>query len=49
MRILSPCGGHDLDDAPSAIFFDMLLAMSIEGFFADPAYGGNKDMWVTKK
>src|ERR1700684_2287946 len=37
-------GGHDLDGVPSAIFFDMLLAMSIEGFFADPAYGGNKDM-----
>jgi gluconate 2-dehydrogenase gamma chain len=36
--------GHDLDGVPSAIFFDMLLAMSIEGFFADPAYGGNKDM-----
>ena len=37
-------GAHELDGVPSAIFFDMLLAMSIEGFFADPAYGGNKDM-----
>jgi gluconate 2-dehydrogenase gamma chain len=37
-------GGHELDGVPSAIFFGMLLAMSIEGFFADPAYGGNKDM-----
>ena len=36
--------GHDLDGVPSVIFFDMLLAMSIEGFFADPVYGGNKDM-----
>ncbi len=37
-------GAYELDGVPSAIFFDMLLKMSIEGFFADPAYGGNKDM-----
>jgi len=37
-------GAHELDGVPSDIFFDMLLKMSIEGFFADPAYGGNKDM-----
>jgi gluconate 2-dehydrogenase gamma chain len=34
----------DLDGVPSAQFFDMLLRMTVEGFFADPAYGGNKDM-----
>jgi gluconate 2-dehydrogenase gamma chain len=37
-------GAHDLDGVPSGIFFDILLQMSVEGFFADPAYGGNKDM-----
>src|SRR3546814_1096962 len=26
------------------IFFETLLANTIEGFFADPAYGGNRDM-----
>ena len=35
---------HDLDGVPSAVFFDMLLKMSIEGFFSDPVYGGNRDM-----
>jgi gluconate 2-dehydrogenase gamma chain len=37
-------GAHDLDGVPSAEFFDMLLKMSIEGFFSDPVYGGNRDM-----
>ena len=37
-------GAHDLDGVPSAVFFDTLLKMSIEGFFSDPVYGGNKDM-----
>jgi gluconate 2-dehydrogenase gamma chain len=37
-------GAHQLDGVPSEIFFDALVKMSIEGFFADPAYGGNKDM-----
>src|SRR4051812_44280115 len=35
---------HDLDGVPSAVFFDMLLRMTIEGFFSDPVYGGNRDM-----
>jgi gluconate 2-dehydrogenase gamma chain len=35
---------HDLDGVPSAVFFDMLLKMTIEGFFSDPVYGGNRDM-----
>jgi gluconate 2-dehydrogenase gamma chain len=26
------------------VFFDALLQMSIEGFFSDPVYGGNRDM-----
>ncbi len=37
-------GAYDLDGVPSAVFFDTLLKMSIEGFFSDPVYGGNKDM-----
>jgi gluconate 2-dehydrogenase gamma chain len=37
-------GAHDLDGVPSAVFFTMLLQMSVEGFFSDPVYGGNRDM-----
>jgi gluconate 2-dehydrogenase gamma chain len=37
-------GGPDLDGVPSEVFFDLLLKMTIEGFFSDPAYGGNRDM-----
>jgi gluconate 2-dehydrogenase gamma chain len=37
-------GEHDLDGVPSAEFFDALLKLSIEGFFSDPVYGGNRDM-----
>jgi gluconate 2-dehydrogenase gamma chain len=37
--------GHaDLNGVPSNAFFDMLLQMTIEGFFSDPVYGGNRDM-----
>lgn len=31
-------------DLPAPIFFETLLAKTVEGFFADPAYGGNRDM-----
>jgi gluconate 2-dehydrogenase gamma chain len=34
----------DLDGIPSRMFFDQLLQLTVEGFFADPIYGGNKDM-----
>src|SRR5262249_55781776 len=37
-------GSLDLDGVPSAVFFDMLLKMTVEGFFSDPVYGGNRDM-----
>ncbi len=37
-------GGTDLDRVPSAVFFGLLLQMTVEGFFADPVYGGNRDM-----
>jgi len=41
-------GGKDLDGVPSAVFFQMLLQMTVEGFFSDPVYGGNKDMMAWK-
>jgi gluconate 2-dehydrogenase gamma chain len=37
-------GAHDLDGVPSAEFFDMFRKMTVEGFFSDPVYGGNRDM-----
>jgi gluconate 2-dehydrogenase gamma chain len=37
-------GVHDLDGIPSSVFFDLLLQMTVEGFFSDPVYGGNRDM-----
>jgi len=37
-------GGADLDGVPSAVFFEMLLKMTVEGFFSDPVYGGNRNM-----
>jgi gluconate 2-dehydrogenase gamma chain len=36
-------GGEDLDGVPSAVFFDMLLTMTVEGFFSNPRCGGNRD------
>jgi gluconate 2-dehydrogenase gamma chain len=35
---------RDLGGVASTVFFESLLEMTIEGFFSDPAYGGNKDM-----
>jgi gluconate 2-dehydrogenase gamma chain len=29
---------------PSAVFFETLLANTVEGYFADPVYGGNRNM-----
>ena len=37
-------GGIDLDGVDSAVFFDQLLGMTVQGFFADPMYGGNRNM-----
>jgi gluconate 2-dehydrogenase gamma chain len=37
-------GGKDLGGVPSNVFFQSLLEMTIEGFFSDPVYGGNKNM-----
>jgi gluconate 2-dehydrogenase gamma chain len=33
----------DLDGVPSNTFFDFLLQHTVEGFFSDPIYGGNKN------
>jgi gluconate 2-dehydrogenase gamma chain len=37
-------GTATLDSIPSPVFFETLLANTIEGYFADPIYGGNRDM-----
>jgi len=36
-------GKIELEQLRSQFFFNMLLANTIEGFFADPVYGGNRD------
>jgi gluconate 2-dehydrogenase gamma chain len=36
-------GGADLDGVPSAVFFAMLLTMTVEGFFSHPHYGRFRD------
>jgi gluconate 2-dehydrogenase gamma chain len=37
-------GAIALPSIPAPVFFETLLANTIEGFFSDPAYGGNRDM-----
>jgi gluconate 2-dehydrogenase gamma chain len=38
-------GKPDLGNAPEAkAFFTLLLQNTIEGYFSDPIYGGNRDM-----
>lgn len=37
-------GSIDLNGVPSEIFFSQLWGMTVEGFFSDPVYGGNKGM-----
>jgi gluconate 2-dehydrogenase gamma chain len=39
---------HDLGGVPSNVFFESLLGMTVEGYFSDPVYGGNKDMAAWK-
>jgi gluconate 2-dehydrogenase gamma chain len=41
-------GKADLGGVPSNVFFESLLEVTIEGFFSDPAYGGNRDMAAWK-
>ncbi len=35
---------QELGGVPATVFFDVLLKMTIEGFFSDPVYGGNRGM-----
>jgi gluconate 2-dehydrogenase gamma chain len=37
-------GGKDLGGVPSEVFFAHLWECTVEGFFSDPVYGGNRDM-----
>jgi gluconate 2-dehydrogenase gamma chain len=37
-------GEKDLGGVPSDVFFDHLWQCTLEGFFSDPVYGGNRDM-----
>ena len=37
-------GEIELKDRSGKAFFEAILANTIEGFFADPIYGGNRDM-----
>ena len=41
-------GERDLNGVPSKVFFESLLTATIEGYFSDPVYGGNKDMAAWK-
>lgn len=41
-------GEFQADGAVAKVFFDMLRGDTIEGYFADPAYGGNRDMAAWK-
>ena len=41
-------GKLDLPGVDAQIFFEQLLQNNMEGFFADPLYGGNKDMQAWK-
>jgi gluconate 2-dehydrogenase gamma chain len=36
-------GRADLGGVPAQEFFNLLLATAMQGFFADPVYGGNRD------
>jgi gluconate 2-dehydrogenase gamma chain len=37
-------GGKDLGGVPCEVFFAHLWECTLEGFFGDPVYGGNRDM-----
>lgn len=36
-------GRIELESVPSRLFFNLLLRNTLEGFFSDPMYGGNRD------
>jgi gluconate 2-dehydrogenase gamma chain len=35
---------RELEGVPAKVFFETLLGMTVEGYFCDPVYGGNKGM-----
>jgi gluconate 2-dehydrogenase gamma chain len=37
-------GDKDLGGVPSGVFFEHLWQCTLEGFFSDPVYGGNRNM-----
>jgi len=37
-------GSKNLDGVPAGVFFNHLWECTVEGFFSDPVYGGNRDM-----
>jgi gluconate 2-dehydrogenase gamma chain len=37
-------GKRDLGGVPSNVFFESLWGLTLEGFFSDPVYGGNRNM-----
>ncbi|WP_372616829.1 gluconate 2-dehydrogenase subunit 3 family protein [Falsiroseomonas sp.] len=37
-------GEADFGEVPAPVFFETLLANTVEGFFSDPIHGGNRDM-----
>jgi gluconate 2-dehydrogenase gamma chain len=41
-------GKQSLYGVPANTFFESLLGLTIEGYFSDPIYGGNKDMAAWK-
>jgi gluconate 2-dehydrogenase gamma chain len=41
-------GQVTLEGMPSKVFFTSLLELTIEGYFSDPIYGGNKEMVAWK-
>jgi gluconate 2-dehydrogenase gamma chain len=41
-------GKAEFSGFSSRMFFDALIGISMEGFFADPIYGGNRDMAAWK-
>lgn len=43
-QVLKDFEAGKVDYKPAAGFFNLVLQNTMEGFFADPIYGGNKDM-----
>lgn len=52
-EVLELCenGDIEMNGVSSGVFFDLLLTTTIEGAYADPAYGGNRNMdaWRMKE